>query len=191
MMRKLLFLVTAMVFTMTVAAQNADEMYGKKEKGAVKAVPSEEAGVLQVTIPSKMNIKDFVFVQNLSTNLILQMAVVVEEGKGNYQTVGLASYLPSGRVAKIASFDDNGLRKLRGKKLLIKIKGAKINPMQEGTDVVVNSPWGNVFVDGGKLDAEELKNIDESKITYDFSAILYEKEHDLYIRVESKKIMDF
>lgn len=148
-------------------------------------------GVFFVQIPSKLNIKDNIFVQNRSPYLILQMVVAVQTDDGRYEPIGNASYLNSGKVAKIASYDDNKLKKLRGKTLLIKAKGAKVNLLSSGTDVAVSTPFGSVGVNGSKISAEDVAKITDDQITYDFSATVFESEHDLYIQLEGKDILDF
>lgn len=152
----------------------------------------KDRGVYYMQIPKKLNIKDNVFIINRSPYLIVQMLMAVDMmGNGDYVPVGQASYVPTGQRVKIASYDDNNLKRLRGKNVLVKVKGAKINPMTSGAKVDVYTPYGSVNVDNRRVDAETIKNIKDSDITYEFRARLFEEDHDLYIQIEGKDMLDF
>ncbi len=161
------------------------------QTGATDTIPQKNKGVIHTQIPSNLNIKDNIIVQNKSPYLILQMVLALDAGGGNYYTIGQASYIPSGGAEEIASFSDNKLKKLRGLPAVLKVKGAKINPRTEGANVDVYTPYGSVNVHNRKVNAEDVKDIDESKITYDFRARMFEADHDLYIQIESVDVLDF
>lgn len=138
--------------------------------------------LIQVNVPSKMAIKDCIFLRNNSKYYIIQMAVAIEHDPGDYEVIGQASYVPVGKTVKIANFDDNGLKKLRGKNLVVKIKGAKVDKQNVGGNIDINASWDNVGTQNGY-------NIDQ--VTYEFNVRLSEKDHDLYITAESNGALDF
>lgn len=94
----------------------------------------------------------------------------------------------------MASYDNNWLKNVRGKKIAIKIKGVKkVLGDTSSTGVVGGSmatgPFG-VGVSHSELKADEINNIDPSLITYDFSASIAEQDHDLYITITSGSTKD-
>lgn len=199
-MKRILLIVCAMLSACGVMAQNdTDDVYNvRQEKTVVTAEATDTAkddrtkGVFFMQIPRNLNIKDNVFVQNRSPYFIMQMVVAVDMvGNGDFIPIGQASYVPVGKAVKIASYDDNNLRRLRGKTLLFKVKGAKVNPSSSGAQVDVYTPYGSVNVDNRRVDMDVVKNIKPSDITYDFRARVFESDHDLYIQLESKDLLDF
>ncbi len=184
-----------------MAQSETDDVYNarqEKEKPVVTAETTDTAkddrtkGVFFMPIPKNLNIKDNIFVQNRSPYFIVQMVVAVDMmGNGDFIPIGQAAYVPTGKAVKIASYDDNDLRKLRGKTLLFKVKGAKVNPASSGAQVDVYTPYGSVNVDNRRVDMEVVKNIKASDITYDFRARVFEQDHDLYIQLEGKDLLDF
>ena len=187
-MKKLFFLIFAVCFAGLVSAQEKNDSTQKRV--SVENVDKTK-GAFFIEVPKKLNIKDKIFVQNNTQYLILQMVVAVDYGDGNFVSVGNASYIGSNVAVEIASFSDNSLKHLRGKRLLIKVKGVKINPIVDGAKVNVNTPLAHVHVDTREIDKDFLKDIDESQITYDFHARLYENSHDLYIDIQPKDVLDF
>ena len=206
-MIKRIFLMMCMTvcIALTVAAQEEQDVSEYNEVYAKDAVEDsihalvplqgESAkNAFYVNVPKQLNLKDNVFVVNNSSCVILQMMAAVDyDGTGNYVTLGQASFLNRGGEAKIASFDDNKLKNVRGKNLVLKVKGAKIknNVGNGGAQVNVDTPFGSVQVVNRSLSYEDVKNIDESQITYEFKVTLRESHHDLYILVEDKDILNF
>lgn len=179
MIRQLLTTALALLLTTGIAAQN--EKKDSKEislktpptaSSSSEANKEKKAPVIRVTVPATLNIKDYVFVVNKSPYLIARMAVAVDEGDGNFTTIGSTAYLANGKTVELASYDDNKLKQLRGKDLLIKIKG------------YTTPSAADAF--GGEDDDE-----DSRKVTYDFAVKLSEQNHDLYITVEGASVMDF
>jgi hypothetical protein len=116
--------------------------------------------------------------------------VAVEED-GQYKVLGSASYIsPNGR-AEIASFDNNKLKKLRGKKLAIKAKG--VNQMMGDKEsstskrVYENSDGTgfNTVTEGHDvIHTKAVNKLDpDLKVVYDFTVNLMEESHDLYIKL--------
>lgn len=182
-----------LLLTICILLCTAATMAAQTESAAAPADSTQKkmAGVIRMTIPPKLNIKDNIYIQNKSPYLILQMVLALDTGDGSYSTIGRASYVPSNGREKIASFDDNKLKKLRGLPVVLKVKGAKINPRTEGANVDVYIPFGSVNVHNKKPNPEDIKDIDESKITYDFRAFMFESDHDLYIQIEAQDALDF
>jgi hypothetical protein len=146
--------------------------------------------IMYAEVPQKMNIKDKIFIRNSSPFTILQVVVAVEED-GQYNVLGSASYIsPNGR-AEIASFDNNKLKKLRGKKLAIKAKG--VNKMlgdratSNSTGVYggfVGFGFASVSKEADVIHADDVNQLDpDLKVVYDFTVNLMEESHDLYIKL--------
>ena len=201
-MKKVALLLCALLSTCGVMAQSEveDDVYAKRadKQPAVAAAVNDTVkanapkGAFFIQIPQNLRIKDNVYVQNRSPYFVLQMLVAVDMvGNGDFVPIGQTSYLPTGRAVKVASYDDNNLRKLRGKTLMIKVKGAKVNPASSGAQVDVYTPYGSVNVDNRKVDMEVVKNIKPEDVTYDFHAHVFEQDHDLYIQLEGKDMLDF
>lgn len=148
-------------------------------------------GLFSVTVPTKLNIKDKVFVQNKSPYFILQMVVAVKNDDGTTTTIGVASNLAPGKATEIASYDNNKLKRLRGCELVIKAKGKKVNVALDGADVDVHTPYGQVKVDNQHIRAEDWEKIENAETTYSFRARLFEENHDLYIQMEGLDALDF
>lgn len=200
-MKKLVMTLCTALCTCNLMAQSTveDDVYAASSSAKETMQTADTArasvkdkGVYFMQIPKNFRINDNVFVINRSPYLIVQMLMAVDMiGNGDYVPVGQASYVPTGQRVKIASYDDNKLKRLRGKNVLVKVKGAKINPMTNGAQVDVYTPYGSVNVDNRRVDAETIKNIKDSDITYEFRARLFEQDHDLYIQIEGKNMLDF
>lgn len=179
MIHKLLITLAALLLTTGLAAQTEkkdNKSEGQSHPGATSSAPSEakakKAPIIRVTVPETLKIKDYVFVENKSPYMIARMAVAVDNGDGSYTTVGTLTYVPTGKTVELASFDDNKLKELRGRELLIKIKGYSTPGMPD--------PFG-----------DENAGEDNREETYDFSVRLSEQNHDLYITVQGASPMDF
>ncbi len=141
-------------------------------------VNAQEKGdnIIYKEISKKMNLKDKVIVTNKSPYFILQLAVAAVFD-GQLLQIGTINFLRPNESVDLVSLRNNGLRKIRGKKIAIKAKGTKI------------------FLGEGKMDPDPdvVNNIKDKDITYDFDAVLYEDRHDLHIEMVSSKkdIMDF
>ncbi len=152
-------------------------------------------GLFYKTVPSEMNIKDKIFIENASPFTILQAVVAVCDDNGTLQPVATTSFVTPATVREIADFDSNGLKRLRGCKLAIKVKGAKSIPAGSRS-TEVHTPFGNVTVRQQNVDPAVINNVPATDVVYDFDAELSEKNHDLYIKVispngQSTSIMDF
>lgn len=102
------------------------------------------------------------------------MQAVVTAISKNYTLtqIGTAGSLAPGETKELASFEDNDLKKFRGKVIAMKVKGVK--------SVIVQN--------NGSISS--IAN--ESDVTYDFDARFSENRHDLYIEiVNNEGIMDF
>ncbi len=151
-------------------------------------------GVFYKDVPQKLDIKDKIFIQNKTPYLIIQSVVALVDPKGELIPLGSTSYVSPKETYEIASFKDNKLKELRGKRIAIKIKGSKKLVGTNNTSVY--TPFGSVGVHHQDLSPEILNNIKPEDIIYDFDAVLLEGSHDLYIQImykgeSGKNIMDF
>jgi hypothetical protein len=144
--------------------------------------------VIYAEVPKNLNIKDKIIIRNSSPYTILQAVVVLEED-GNEELLGSASYIAPNKSIEIAKYENNKLKKLRGKKLAIKVKGVKKvlgdkQTTQVGGGSLALGPF-EVGVTHSDIKAEEVNNIDASQIVYNFAVSLAEENHDLYIKVSA------
>lgn len=161
-MKKLLALVCLSLFSLgwnaamaSSAGEPADQTKTVKTGKSQASALTGDDNVIHITIPKKLNIKDKVFLVNKTKGVIEKAAIVLDDN-GTTSTVGFANNVGPGDLFEVASYQDNKLKKLKGKDLLIKIKGERNQgPTQ-----------GNVA-------------------TYDYKVNLSEKNHDLYITVTS------
>lgn len=156
---------------------------------------SVENNIISVEVPDELNIKDKIIIRNKSPYLILQ-AVVAYDDYGILIPLGTASYVAQDDIYTVASFKGNKLKKLRGKRLAIKIKGAKVFVGRSRTDIGLGSTFGfgSLGVNHTRIPAELVNNIKPEDITYNFDVTLFESSHDLYIDVLSngeQGFMDF
>lgn len=73
--------------------------------------------VIYLDVPAKMKINDKIFLENKSPYSVLQAVVVLVESK---KTIGSTLYVNPGRRSEMASYDNNWLKNVRGKKIAIK-----------------------------------------------------------------------
>ena len=170
MKRILLFLICA-CFTIVANAQS-----------------NVDSSIIYVQIPPKMKINDKIFVVNKTPNLIVHMVVALPNEEGSMESLGSSCYITPNKTVEIASFDNNGLKKLRGKTIAVKAKGIK-------TSIEIQGKRVNVLdVDNQKFNVEMVNSLKNEDFLYDFKTIIYEANHDLYIELHSKgknSIMDF
>lgn len=151
-------------------------------------------GVFYKSIPKKLNIKDKIILENKTPYLILQAVVAIVDNNGDFIPLANTTLVSPNETCEIVSYKDNGLKHLRGQRIAIKVKGSKKIVSTNSTRV--NTPYGSVGVHHQDLNSEILNNIKPEDIIYDFDAVLYEANHDLYIQVMyigegGKNIMDF
>ena len=154
--------------------------------------PTTNGHVVYKEVPKKLNIKDKIFVTNKSPYYILQIVVAVVEGN-NMIPLGSATSISPNERYELASFGDNTLKEVRGKKIAIKAKGAKL-AIVDDHQTRVDIPFYSVSVRHKNLDPEVINNLKPEDITYEFDATLSESHHDLYIDVfnsSGKDVMDF
>lgn len=163
------------------------------QAGADSATTASTGNVLTAAIPQSLNIKDNIFLVNKSPYLILQAMVALPQPDGTFEPLGTTTLLAAGERAQIASYARNGLKRLRGKTLAVKVKGAKVMAGQKRSGVV--TPMGDVGAATTEISPDLINNIDPNDITYDYDVRLYEAHHDLYIEVYYKgkggSVMDF
>jgi hypothetical protein len=164
------------------SAATADTISAPSKNANANA--ADTSNVIYVHIPKKLNIKDKIFLVNRSQTTILQAAVVLVS-EGCFTSLGAATLVMPNGVYEMASFSDNGLKRLKDQTIGIKIKGInKVLGNIDRTKFVGNNTAAGAFGLGVKeITAEELNNLDPSLITYDYSVSLAEESHDLYINV--------
>lgn len=183
-MKKILLMLCLVACSAVVMAQEGTEK-------AVSDSTKAHSGVFYKQVSKKLNLKDNIFLVNRTPFMILQAVVaLVDENDGHLTSLGSCSLVSPNESREMLSFSDNGLKYLRGRRLAIKVKATKKMISTNGTSV--NTPYGSVRVQP-KIDQEILDSLKPEDIIYDFDAVLYEANHDLYIRIVSKQdgIMDF
>ena len=116
---------------------------------------TSEKSIVKI-ISQKMDVNDKVFVINSTPYTLLETTVLIYGTDGNYQTVCNIKNTKSGEKIEAASFDDNKLRIVKGKPVVIRTKILK-----EGV-IAENSKFGDEDV---------------------LIAVLYEEDHDLYVEL--------
>lgn len=116
-----LFLLLAL---MAFSLPSSAEMQQKKGKSP---------GYIVRTIPSDLNIKDKIVVENESSYSLTQVKVFLIDSKGKYVSLGSASRLKKNRKAEIRSYKDNKLSNLRGRKIAVSIVGEGQRPTSRFT----------------------------------------------------------
>ncbi len=163
------------------------------QAGADSATTAGNSHVITVAIPQSLNIKDNIFLVNKSPYLILQAMVALPQPDGNFEPLGTTTLLAADERALIASYSGNSLKRLRGKTIAVKVKGAKVIAGQKRSGVV--TPMGDVGAASTEISSDLINNIDPKDITYDYDVRIYEAHHDLYIEVYNKgkggSVMDF
>lgn len=143
--------------------------------------------IIYRTVPAKMNIKDKIIVANTSPYTLLQVMIAQPNEDGTFTPISATSYLGPNEVWTACEAEDNGLKKLRGMTLAIKVKGTS---KSFGKDKVYTSKGHKV------LDPKIVNQLTPDEITYNFDVTLAEADHDLYVNIfyagsSSKSVMDF
>lgn len=166
-----------------------------QEASAVTAPDSVEAPgsdpkLIVIDIPKKMKIEDKIKIVNNTQTTILQAAVVLINDDSSITPLASIGTVHPGFTVEMASFDDEWLKKIRGKRIGIKVKGLKKAVIGRNTTIVAGGAFpiggGSISVDRQNIDAaamEQLSNPDEDLITYEYFAHIHEDSHDLYITV--------
>lgn len=118
----------------------------------------------------KLNVSDKIYLTNKSALFIQQAMIGYINKDARFEIIGARSNISPGEKLELASFDDNELKKVRRKALVIKVKASKPQSVKD--------------INGEK----------PSEITYDFDAKLSENRHDLYIDIIYMKdhdLLDF
>lgn len=185
-MKKILLLVTTL-FTLCANAQS--------DQAPDMAQSVDGKNILYKVVPIKLRIRDKIYIQNKSPYYILQIVVAVPLENGDLEPLGSSTYISPNETFELASFKSNALRKLKGKTIAIKAKGAKVF-MGGQNRTNVWTPYGSVGVNHKDLDPEIINKIKPEDITYNFDVRFYEDRHDLYIEVfnageNGAGVMDF
>lgn len=147
---------------------------------------SEDDHLIRLQIPQNINIKDRVILCNESSCTILR-AVVVDSSTSEQTIIGTCNIVSPGGSVSIANFDRNGLKFLKGHNITIKVKGVTKRILDySGTSIGGGSFSTGPFAVGvghAEMKADDINNIEDEYITYDFTASLSEKNHDLYIYI--------
>ena len=107
--------------------------------------------IIYKTVPFDLDIRDKIIIENESSYHILEATVSLVQNK-KLVRLGTVRNVEPDDDEEVKEYDDDNLKNLRGRKLAIKIKGAR---SRSGAGV-----------------------------TYKFRVTLYERRHDLYIKVE-------
>ena len=147
-------------------------------------VMADENNLIKLDVPSNLNIKDNIILLNNSSCTILRSAVVLMD-KNEEVVLGICNIVVPGGSVVLASYDKNGLKHLRGKRIGVKVKGVKKRIVDSSVTSVGGYAGGSfaVGVSHADVNANELNNITDEDITYEFTASLSEAHHDLYINI--------
>jgi len=181
-MKKFLLLAVAAMLSIPICAQDS-----------INVDPTTNGHIVYKVVPRKFNIKDKIFVTNKSPYYILQI-VVAEVVDNKLIPIGSATSISPNETYEMVSFSNNTLRELRGKKIAIKAKGAKIAAVGNENRTRVDVPFYSVSVRHKDIDPEIVNNLKPEDITYEFDSALSESHHDLYIDMftsSGKSVMDF
>jgi len=167
----------------------------------VLSIRAQENKLISLTVPSNLNIKDKIILVNKSSCTILRAVLVLADIKDK-QVLGTCNIVvPEGHVT-MAEYSRNGLRQLRGRKLGIKVKGYTKMLVDNSSTSIGGGGIGTggigvfgVGVSHSEVRAEDINNLSDENITYDFSASLSENNHDLYIYIFDNRgvegVLDF
>ena len=146
--------------------------------------------LILLEVPSDFRIKDKIKLVNKSTCTILRAVVVLADVEDQQVVLGTCNIVEPEGYITLADFERNGLRALRGRTIGIKVKGySKMLIDQKGTAIGgFSGGTGGVVIGIRSVDikAEDINNLPEEYITYDFSATISEANHDLYIKIYDK-----
>lgn len=145
---------------------------------------ADENNLIKLNVPSNFKIKDKIILVNNSSCTILRSAAVLMDTNEEV-VIGTCNIVVPGGSVVLASYDKNGLKRLRGKSIGIKVKGVK-KRIVDSSETSVGGFAGGAFAVGvnhADVNANEFNNIADEDITYEFTASLSETNHDLYINI--------
>lgn len=159
----------------------------------------KDSKLILIDIPKKMKIEDKIKLVNNTQTTILQAAVVLVNEDGSYSPLATIGTVHPGYTIEMASFNDEWLKKIRGRTIGVKVKGIKKTIAGRNTTTVSGGVFpigvGRISVDKQDIDAsalEQLTNPDEELITYKYFAHIHEDSHDLFITLtEGEDALDF
>ena len=137
---------------------NRQQEYTMRVNEVLDSIKRVDPNVIILNV-GKLNVKDKIFLTNKSALFIQQAMIGYINKDARFEIIGARANISPGEKLELASFDDNELKKVRRKALVIKVKASK--------------PQSEKDVNGEK----------PSEVTYDFDATLSENRHDLYIDI--------
>lgn len=159
---------------------------------------AQNDNLIKLQIPQSYKIKDRIILVNNSNCTILRGVVVLADTTEQV-VLGTCNIVAPDTKITLASFDKNGLKKLRGRTIGIKIKGVKKLMIVDET-VSTTSGYAGGFYNrssaSADVKADDINNLhNDETVTYDFSASLSEANHDLYINIydnnNGEGVLDF
>lgn len=149
--------------------------------------------LIHIQVSSKANLKDKVILINKSSYTVLQSRLVLSENDSQ-ELIGNSLIIVPGGSVVVADFPRNGLRRLVGKHLILKVKGTKKLLVDQKSTSIGGGVLGTggagvvaVGINHSELSADTYNNLDDSEITYSFDVKYYDMHHDLYIEIYDKK----
>ncbi len=91
----------------------------------VNAQENSDHSVIKIEIPAKLAIKDKIVIINRSPYNIEEVRVAKLNESGEMESLGTAKLIAPNGTVELASFDNNYLKKLRGKTIFVKAKAVK------------------------------------------------------------------
>ena len=155
---------------------------------------AQNDNLIKLQIPQSYKIKDRIILVNNSNCTILRGVVVLADTTEQV-VLGTCNIVAPDTQITLASFDKNGLKKLRG----IKIKGVKKLMIVDETVSTTSGDAGGFYnrsSASADVKADDINNLhNDETVTYDFSASLSEANHDLYINIydnnNGEGVLDF
>ncbi len=145
-----------------------EELY-QKTQNVIDSLKNADSRIFFVEV-GKLNIKDKIFLSNKSSYYIQNAMVGFINETAKLEIVAVTSNISPGQQIELASFNDNELKKIKNRTLVMKVKGSKGPISNQGNDA------------------------SQSELTYNFKASLSENRHDLYIDITRQggdEILDF
>lgn len=154
---------------------------------------AQDNKLITLEIPYNLKIKDKIILVNKSSCTILRAVVILADTE-NAEVLGTCNIVvPEGSVT-MAEYSRNGLRALRGRTIGIKVKGYTKMLVDKSSTSIGGAGIGTgvfgVGVSHAEVKADDVNNIADEHITYDFSASLSEDNHDLYLYIYDNRGMD-
>lgn len=159
----------------------------------VLCLQAQDNKLILLDVPYDFNIKDRTILVNKSSCTILRSVLVLADIPEK-QVLGTCNIVVPGGSVELADYERNGLRLLKGRKIGIKVKGYTKMLLDRSSTAIGGGGIGTcgigvfgVGISHVDVKADDINNIPDELVTYDFSASLSEENHDLYINIHDNR----